>query len=169
MDEQYVQCVEKVLESVGKYTCEGSGWVENGIVSVEVTLVEYRPLAGSSYIKTPKKLSNSKKGIVNVKNPSDEKCFLWSILAGLHPFARHSYRLSHYREYENDLNMVGIDYPVTIRHIKKFEKQNVNISVNMFSYESEVMANGRKKDEIYPVRITEHKGDVYKRQVMKSV
>ena len=54
VNEQYRECVEKVLESVSKFIREGSGWVENGIVAVEVTLIRYRPLAGSSYVPTLK-------------------------------------------------------------------------------------------------------------------
>ena len=43
----------------------------------------YVPLCGSSHIPTPKKLVR-RKGVLNVKN-DDAKCFVWSILAGIHP------------------------------------------------------------------------------------
>ena len=73
--EQYRECIEKVLDSVSKFTREGSGWTVNGIVAVEVHLIKYRPLAGSSFVPTPKKLL-LKKAIVNVQNLMDDKCFL---------------------------------------------------------------------------------------------
>ena len=90
--------MEKVLDSVSKFT-RVSGWVENGVLAVEVNWLKYRPLAGTSYISTPKKLS-IKNALVNVQNLYDDKCSLWSIVPGLHP-----YRVSHYRQYENELNM----------------------------------------------------------------
>lgn len=44
--------------------------------------------------------------------------------------------------------MDGIEYPVVVNKIKRFENLNQHFSVNVFGYEN----------EIYPVRITEHRG-----------
>lgn len=38
------------------------------------------------------------------------------------------------------LNMTGIDYPVSQKKIDKFEKNNPNISVNVFGYECNIYA-----------------------------
>ena len=46
-------------------------------------LVKYDPMRASSYLPLPKEFK-TKRGCVNIKN-NDEKCFLWSILASLHP------------------------------------------------------------------------------------
>ena len=46
-------------------------------------MAKYSPTKGSSYIPLPKKLRD-KKTIVNIQN-KDNKCFMWSILADLHP------------------------------------------------------------------------------------
>ena len=59
-------------------------------------------------------------------------------------------RDSLYRQYENELSTEGIDYQVSVNKIKKFEKQNVNISVNVFGYESEINESEYRKDEVYP-------------------
>lgn len=144
---QYAECVEKVLESVSKFTREGSGWVQSSVVSVEVNLIKYKPLTGSSYIPTPPRFLNTK-SIVNVKNLDDEKCFLWSILAGIYFVARNPNRVINYKRYESEVNMQGIDYPVAVKDINRFEKQNEQISVNVFGFED---------DDVYPVRITKHK------------
>ena len=37
--------------------------------------------------------------------------------------------------YENTVNMRGIKYPMKIQKVNKFEKQNQDISVNIFGYE----------------------------------
>ena len=78
-------------------------------------LVKYDALRTSSYLPLPKELK-AKHGCLNIQN-SDEKCFLWSILASLHPVQHenHPTRVSKYQEYEHELNMFGIQYPVDIR------------------------------------------------------
>ena len=61
------------------------------------------------------------------------KCFLWSILRYLHPIAKHETRLTDIRKYENDLNFKGIDFPVKLKDIPKFENQNPNLPrINVF-------------------------------------
>ena len=68
----------------------------------------------------------------------DEKCFVYSFLASLHPVSDYPERVSHYVEYEHELDMTGISYPVPISQICKFEKQN-NILVNVFGYEDKTI------------------------------
>lgn len=66
------------------------------------------------------------------------------MLAALHPAEHNPSRVTHYKRYENELNMNGIEYPVTLTKMEKFEKQN-NISVNVFGFEAE---------EIFPLYLT---------------
>ena len=75
----------------------------------------------SSYLPLPKE-PNAKRGCVNIN--IDEKCFLWSILASLHPVQsrNNQFRVSKYQEYELELNMPGIKYPVNIKDISKLAK-----------------------------------------------
>ena len=95
-------------------------------------LVKYDPMKASSYVSLPKGLK-AKRGCLNIQN-NDEKCFLWSIM--LHRVQRrnHQFRVLKYQEYERELNISGIQYPVDIKDISKFEHQN-NISVNLCGYE----------------------------------
>ena len=83
-----------------------------------------------SYVSLPKELKG-KQRCLNIQN-NDEKCFLWLILSSLHPVQRrnHQFRVSKYQEYERELNMFGIKYPIDIKDILKFEDQN-NISFNV--------------------------------------
>jgi hypothetical protein len=60
---------------------------------------------------------------------------MWSILAALHPVAQHVDRQPNYMQFENELDFSGIDFPVTIDKIGKFERQN-NISVKVFGFEN---------------------------------
>ena len=84
-----------------------------------------------SYLPLPNQIK-AKQGCLNIRK-NDEKCFLWSILESLHPVQhkKNPYRVLKYQEYEHELNMSGIQYPVDIKDIGKFEHQN-NISINPF-------------------------------------
>ena len=66
----------------------------------------------------------------------DNKCFLWSVLAHLHPIADQRKgnpdHVAHYKPYENELDMNNINYPVKLCDIDKFETQNPGISVSVF-------------------------------------
>ena len=92
-------------------------------------------MRASSYLPLPKELK-AKQGCLNIQN-NDEKCFIWSILASLHPVqcGNSLHRVSKYQEYEHELNISGIQYSINIKDINKFEHQN-NISVNVYGYEN---------------------------------
>ena len=90
-------------------------------------------MRASSYLPLPKELK-AKQVCLNFLN-NDEKCFLWSILALLHPlqYRNNPDRDSKYQEYEHELKMSDIQYSVGIKDMGKFERQN-NISVNVYGY-----------------------------------
>ena len=48
-----------------------------------------------------------------------------------------SYRVSNYLQYENNLNMTGIEFPVTIKKIFSFK--NPLISINVFGLDQKNM------------------------------
>ncbi|WAR26048.1 SUHW-like protein [Mya arenaria] len=78
----------------------------------------------------------------------DDKCFLYCLIASLHPTAIEPERVEHYYQYEYEVNMSGISFPVTLSQIRKVERQNEHISINVFAYEDE---------SIVPLRITEQR------------
>ena len=84
-----------------------------------------------------------KTAIINMKN-TDNRCFLWRVLRALNPKERNSERLdTKLREKENTLNMKGIEYPVSLKDLNKFEKQNRTISITVLGYE---------RKSVYPLR-----------------
>lgn len=101
---------------------------------LEVNINKYAPLNAASYIDLPSNIRH-KKACVNVQNIDDE-CFKWSILAALHPVDSCNYPelVTHYRQYENELNFTDLEFPMCIKDISKFESLN-NISVNVFGIE----------------------------------
>ena len=137
--------INKILESMDAYQREGSGWQYVCTDFWLLKVYRYRPTHPKSYIPTPKELM-PKRAILNIKN-TDNKCFLWSILAALHPvhWRDAAYRVEKYVKYERELNMSGIDFPVGLKDIQKFEALN-NISINVYTY---------RNKKIYPLSITE--------------
>jgi len=111
------------------WNSRGSGFVLERITKFVLCISKFRPLHGSTYIPTPQWLSK-KKCVVNVKN-THSKCFVWSVLAALHPPKYHAERVSNYVDYENSLNLTGLTFPLAVKDVPKFEKQNPSISVNI--------------------------------------
>ena len=107
-----------------------------------VTKVKH--FGGSSYIELPSEIKN-KKACVNVQN-NNQECFKFSILAALHydEIKDNLKRPSNYTKWLNDLNFEGIDFPVDLKDIDKFEYQNP-YRINVLGYENK---------EIYPLRIS---------------
>lgn len=147
MSEQLAKAYQKLYKSMDEFQGEGSGWILDTILKMEVNVAEYIPIQGSSYVPLPKKLEQ-KKAILNIHN-SDQRCFLWSVLAGIHPVHRkdHANRVSNYSPYVNEINLTGIEFPMSLNKISKFESQN-NISINVFGWED---------NEVFPLYVTEKK------------
>lgn len=97
--------------------------------------MDYVPLGGSSYIELPKEIHDSK-AVINIKN-EDQECFKQSILAALHPQRTNPQRVFKYQAYNEELNFEGIEFPVPIYQISKFEKQNPGISVSVLGIAAE--------------------------------
>ena len=99
-----------------------------------LVITEYRPLCGSSYIPTPKRLRN-KHCIVNVQN-ADQKCFLYAILSCLYEPPINKNRVRNYTPYLNTLNVDSLTFPVQTTDIPQFERANPEISVNVLAVDN---------------------------------
>ena len=126
------QAYYKMFVDCHEFQKEGSCWAIDEVLYLKLMMTKYVPLKGSQYVELPPKVKNSK-AVINIQN-DDDKCFLWSVLAHLYGANHNRQRIEHYIPYETDLNMNGIVYPVAVKDVPKFEKQN-DISVNVFGYE----------------------------------
>ena len=125
---------QEILNVIDKWVSEGSGWVIDQIDSHYLNVTLYKPLNGSSYIKLPAKLGNSRKGLINLKN-EDNECFRWCHIRHLNPQMKDPQRIKKDdKKKVNELNYDGVEFPVSQRHYNKVEKQN-NIRINVFGYE----------------------------------
>ena len=83
-----------------------SGWRFDKINPMTIYFYKTTDLNGSNYVKIPLRLN----AILNIEN-NDKYCFLWSILASLHPCNNnHPNRVSNYRQCFNELNIQDFDF-----------------------------------------------------------
>ena len=124
----------KINLNIGEYQQNGTGWGFKNIKKLEINLVEYSPIKGSSYIDLPRWIK-LKKAIINPKN-KDDKCFLWCVLRHLHMKMRDNEIISDLKKYEDELVTKGLTFPMDVKDIRKFEKLNPNIpSISVLSVE----------------------------------
>ena len=88
---------------------------------------------GSSYLPLPDWLAR-KKAIVNPHNDDEEECFKWSVIGGERVGMMDPQRVSNLRKFTDSYDWSGLEFPVSIKDIGKFENRN-NILVNVLAVE----------------------------------
>ena len=108
-----------------------SGWIFDKINSMKISFYKTRELDGTSYVKIPLRSS----AILNIQN-NDKYCFIWSILASLHPCENtHPSRVNNYIQYFNEI-------------VKELSNNFARlINQNKFRYQTFFSARFDKQDE----------------------
>ena len=99
---------------------------------------------GSSYLQLPDWLAR-KKVIVNPHNDVEE-CFKWSVIAAEKVGMKDPQRVSNLRKFTDNYDWFGLEFPVSIKDIRKFKTRN-KISVNVLAVEGRdiyIHRNGRR-------------------------
>ncbi len=140
--------VDELKQQIEEFEGKGSGWSLRSVLSMIVNINYFQPMhhAGKSYIPLPK-LIQSKDACLNVQN-YDDRCFQWAILSALHPVDVNAEDVSEYKPYEHELNFSGVNFPVKLCQVKKFEKQN-EVSLNIF-----ILKKFGKKFEVRTAHLT---------------
>ena len=106
-----------------------SGWIIDKTNSMKIRFYKPDELNGSCYVKNLLR-SNA---ILNIQN-SDKYCFLWSVLAYLHPCENsHPSRVRNCIQNFNEIKNEGFDFTngFGCSVLQRFEKLN-NLSINIF-------------------------------------
>ena len=82
--------------------------------------------------------------------------FLWTVIAALNPANDHVDRPSSYPHYSSVLKYEGMNFPIALKGVSKFEKLN-NLSINVYCIEK-----SKKKSKIVPVYLSANKSDKLK-------
>ena len=132
-----------------------SGWRFDKIISMTIYFYKTNEINGSKYIK----ISLRSNAILNVENKI-KFCFLWSILAWLHPCTNnHPNRVSNYKHYFNELNIQGFDFTNGFRciDVHKFNELN-NLPVIIFEL-AFYQDQNQWKHKLIPTEISKNNSD----------
>ncbi len=151
LKDYYQRSVDKIMESLSSFQKEGSNWVIQSIENITLHTVKHKPLSGSSYIPLPPKIKN-KGAIINMKN-EDNECFKWCVTRWINPVKNGNILTDLLRKQSLELKWEGLEFPMKLKDIHKFEKMN-SINVYVFGLD--------EKDNVYPLRLSKFN---YEREV----
>ena len=150
MDEQLEAIINHILDLIENFISNGSGWVIDHLKRSTIQCAAYYQIGGSSYLPLPKWLE-VKKALINIKN-KDDMCFAYCILAHMHPMPN-PHRVHQYRRHLAELNLSGLTWPMPVNKIHVFERNNINIAINVSYYDSD-----RDGKTIVPLYASKHRG-----------
>ena len=157
IDEYLARAKSYIRHGIEVYERLGSGWIFDGLKCSHIEVAKYSPLSASGMISIPKKIKKMR-SVLNITS-SDNKCFLYCLLAKLFPVAakNNSHRHTKYLEHIEKVKMGNVSFPVQIEDISKIEKLNeLSISVFQWCLEDECVLplkhgsdSGHKIDLLY--------------------
>ena len=151
--------IEEILEKMFAYIktqvenskLEDSEFKFDHIMHLDISFHKLQLTRGSSYIDLPAWIKG-KKAVLNPKNEDDEECFKWAVITALHheEISSHPERISKLEPYSDLYNWKGLEFPMTVNQIDKFEKINPDIAVNvLYLHQKE---EGKSKSKIAILR-----------------
>ena len=154
-DIDHIDVISPLEHQIQQQGMKESGWRFDKINLMTVYFYKTSEMDGRSYVKIPLR-SNA---ILNIEN-NDKYCFLWSILAYLHPCNNnHPNRVSNYRQYFIELNIQGFDFTNGFRcsDVHRFNELN-NLSINIFElifYQDQ----NQWKHKLIPIEVSKKDSD----------
>ena len=121
----------------------GSGWLLLRVLELRLKCIDILFFTGGCKGHTLPKILKNKKACLNIAC-TDDRCFLYSVLAAIYSTDKNPNRISNYVPHISKLNLKNISFPVHIKQISTFEKQN-DVSVNVFAHE---------KGIVFPIYVT---------------
>ena len=141
--EIYDGFMQTIEERIQNFNQRGSNWRFERVLSLDIHFTDFQPLRGSTFLPLPKKIRD-KKAVINMKN-NDDQCFKWSVTRALNPVDVHPERITkELKDQSERLDWSGLKFPVKLDQIAIFEKNNPQISINVFGVEGAV----------YPLRLS---------------
>lgn len=153
LDEDFL----KVLLEEEEYMGKGSGFRLQSIDGLILNVYRFNPLMGSSYIKLPPFIAN-RNAVINVMN-NDQKCFKYAILSKFNK-SPHPERFNRFYNLDNNnrYNFSDLTFPLALSDVRKFEKQNNDVSINVYGVQKDDDKNKykNKNNIIIPLKVCDH-------------
>ena len=123
-----------------------SGFTLDQIMYLHINFHRLVLTRGSSYMKLPEWIAK-KKAVINPKN-EDEECFKWGVIAPLHheEIKHHPERIILLKHYEDQYNWNGLNFPLAIQKIGKFEWNSLGTAVNVLFNKEESIYTARRSE-----------------------
>ena len=145
IEHQVTGCISDIKSKIEEWDNNESYLQLNKVLYVDIKVRKYQPLVGSSYIETPKWISD-RKATINIKN-EDGYCFKYCIMFGLYQseIPKDPQRLSHYKRLEqkcgSSINFDKIKFPFEVKdqNFKMFHRNNPSISLNIYFVENSMI------------------------------
>ncbi|XP_011859093.1 PREDICTED: uncharacterized protein LOC105556605 [Vollenhovia emeryi] len=126
--------IDTTLAALEEFQERYSGWALSRIMNLMINVNRCNPMRVGCWIDMPPVIK-LKKAVVNVKS-MDNACFAWAVVAALYPAEKHTSRCNQYPDYRTVLKLDGIDFPMTLKRISRFERLN-DMSINVFTMKDE--------------------------------
>ena len=126
-----------LMQKLDDEQLEGSGFQFQEVEEVILEIYKVNDIQASSYIELPPKYKNSQ-SIINIKN-NDQFSFLWCILAYLFPVENNKNITSSYSKHFDKFNLEGLEFPMKVKDIPKFENLNIGLCINVFELTGNVL------------------------------
>ena len=112
---------------------QGSSFVFDYVNFLHIKFNQIDLIRGSSYIQSPKWVSN-KKATINQKD-NDNNCFQYAITVALNheETGIHPEKISKILNHKDKNNWKNINFPSQRKDLETFEKNNTNIALNILS------------------------------------
>ena len=156
-----LQNFQRIQETSNK---RGSEFIPDSIELLEYELHKIDIIRTESFIVSPDWIA-CKKTTINPKNEKDNKCFQWSIIAGL------NYSIIKEKELKKLLNFkrVDIDFSSHRRYWENFEQENNSIAINVLlvPYNSEEIklvcksSYNKRKNQVILLMINDEANNYY--------
>ena len=124
LDEIVNEMIAHMKEQIENPALVNSRFVFDEVLFTNVDFHQLNLMRGSSCLPLPNWLAH-KKAIINPKN-KDQECFKWDVIAASRweEINNNPERISKLKRFEKDFDWSGIELPVSIKDIKKFEFKN---------------------------------------------
>jgi hypothetical protein len=129
------QCSE-ISKRIEDFTENGSGWTLSEVFYFDLSFVGISSIRGGCALGSDKINQKTTRGLLNIKN-DDNFCLIYCILAKFHSKAILTADRSNPKSYQpffKDINLEGINFPISIDEITLLENQNSNLNfkINVF-------------------------------------
>ena len=77
IDNVFESIYNTVVTKIQQYQAVGLVWTIDSVEEQNISILEYKPLSGSSHTKLSKQLNHSRKDLINIQNTVNNKCLRW--------------------------------------------------------------------------------------------